>query len=125
VLSRLGLVGWLLAAALWVVFSAFRAVVTVRASAEIAATGTVPTYYEPLAQWGFALFYAYAVIGFLSLAVYGGALLQVDLLPMWVVWGVLIFSIAALSLLLLQGDTLPAFHYLPALLIGIFLVLRG
>jgi hypothetical protein len=125
VLSRLGLVGWLLAAVLWVIFSAFRAVVTVRASAEMAGTGTVPTYYEALAQWGFAIFYSYAVIGFLALAAYGGTLLQVSLLPAWAGWATLIFSFAMVVLLLVQGDTLPAFHYLPALLIGILLMLRG
>jgi hypothetical protein len=125
VLSRLGLVGWLLAAVLWVIFSAFRAVVTVRASAEMAATGTVPTYYEPLAQWNSALFFIYAVVGFLALAAYGGALLQINLLPVWAGWATIIFSIATLALLLVQGDTLPAFHYVPPLLIGILLVLRG
>ena len=125
VLSRLGPVGWLLAAVLWIIFSAFRAVVTVQASAEIVAAGSVPTYYEPLAQWGFALFYTYAVIGFLSLAAYGGASLQNSLLPTWAGWVTLIFSIAMLVLLLVQGDTLPAFHYMPALLIGIILLLRG
>lgn len=125
VLSRLGLVGWLLAAVLWLAFSVFRAVVTVRASAEMVGTGTVPTYYEALAQWGFALFYIYAVTGFLALAAYGGALLQINLLPVWAGWATIIFSMAILALLLVQGDTLPAFHYFPALLIGFILVLRG
>lgn len=125
VLSRLGLVGWLLAAVLWVIFSAFRAVVTVRTAAEMAATGAMPTYYEPLAQWNSALFFIYAVIGFLALAVYGGALLQINLLPAWAGWATIIFSIATLVLLLVQGDTLPAFHYFPALLIGIMLMWRG
>lgn len=124
ILSRLGLVGWLVAAVLWLIFSAFRAVVTVQASAEMAGTGTVPTYYETLAQWGAALFYAYAVIGFLSLATYGGASLRADIVPAWTGWATLIFSVAVLVLMLVQGDTLPAFHYFPALLIGILLVLR-
>jgi hypothetical protein len=109
-LFRLGLVGWLLAAVMWVIFSAFRAVVTVKASSEMAATGTVPAYYEALAQWGFALFQVYAVAGFLTLAICGGALLQVSLSPAWAAWGTLIFSLAILVLLLVQGDTLPAFH---------------
>jgi hypothetical protein len=122
VFSRLGLVGFLLAAVLWVIFSAFRAVITVRAAQEMSATGTTPTYYEPLAQWGFALFYIYAVVGFLSLAAYGGSLLQVGLLPAWAGWATLIFSLAMLLLLLITGDTLPAFHYVPALLIGILLL---
>jgi len=128
VFSRLGLVGWLLAAGLWVTFSAFRAVVTVRVAHEMTATGTtdaVPAYYEALAQWGYALFYVSAVIGFLALAAYGGSLLQVGLLPTWVGWATLVFSIGLLIQLLIMGDTLPGFHYLPPLLIGIFLMFRG
>jgi hypothetical protein len=123
--SRLGLVGFLLAAVLWVIFSAFRAVVTVRAAQEMTTTDAVPTYYEPLAQWGFVLFYVYAVVGFLALAAYGVSLLQVGLLPAWTGWATLIFSIAMLIQLLIMGDTLPAFHYLPTLLIGILLVFHG
>lgn len=128
ILSRLGLAGFLLAAALWVIFSAFRATVTIRAAQEMTSTdttGAVPAYYEPLAQWGFALFYVYAVVGFLALAAYGGSLLQVGLLPAWVGWATIVFSILILIQLLITGDTLPAFHYLPPLLIGIFLVLHG
>ncbi len=125
VLSRLGLVGLLLAVVLWVVFSAHRAVITVRAAQEAIETTTVPPYYESLAQWGFALFYVYAVVGFLALAAYGGSLLQVGLLPAWAGWGTIIFSIAILVLLLITGDTLPAFHYFPPLLIGILLLMRG
>lgn len=125
VLSRLGLVGLLLAVVLWVIFSAHRAVITVRAAQETIRTGTVPPYYEPLAQWGFALFYVYAVVGFLALAAYGGSLLQVGLLPAWTGWATIIFSSAMLVLLLITGDTLPAFHYFPPLLIGILLLMRG
>jgi hypothetical protein len=51
----------------------------VRAAQEMTATGAVPTYYEPLATFGFALFYVSAVVGFLALAAYGGSLLQVGL----------------------------------------------
>lgn len=123
--SRLGLLGFLLAAVLWLIFSAYRATVTVRAAQEMTATGAIPTYYEPLAQWGFALFTIYAVVGFLALAAYGASLLQVGLLPAWTGWATLIYSIAMLILLLIMGDTLPAFHYLPALLIGILLMFGG
>lgn len=120
--SRLGMVGFLLAASLWVIFSTFRAVVTIRAAQEMITTAVVPTYYEPLAHWGFVLFYVYAVVGFLALAAYSVSLLQVGLFPMWTGWTTLIFSIAMLILLLTRGDTLPAFHYLPGLLIGILLM---
>ena len=126
-LSRLGLVGWLVASVLWVIFSAFRATVTIRAAQEMTATGAtgaVPPYYEPLAQWGYALFYVYAVVGYLTLAAYGGSLLQVGLVPGWAAWVTLIFSIAMLTLLLITGDTLPALHYIPPLVIGILLMFR-
>lgn len=128
VLSRLGLVGFLLATVLWVIFSAFRGVVTIRVAQEMAAANTteaVPAYYELLAQWVFTLFYVYAVVGFLALAAYGASLLQVGLLPAWVGWTTLIFNVAMLILLLRTGDTLPAFHYLSPLLIGILLTFRG
>lgn len=125
VLSRLGLVGALLAVVLWVVFCTHRAVITIRAAQEAIGTGTVPPYYEPMAQWGFALFYVYALLGFLALAAYGGSLLLVGLLHAWVGWGTIIFSIAMLGLLLIRGDTLPAFHYFPPLLMGILLLVRG
>ena len=46
------------------------------------------------------------------------------LLPGWAGWVILIFNIAMLVLLLIMSDTLPAFHYLPALLIGILLLLH-
>jgi len=125
VLSRLGLVGLLVAAVSWVVFSAFRASVPVIAAGETVAMGTVPPYYEPLAQWASALFYVYAVVGFLALATYGGSLLQVGLLPGWIGWATIGFSIAMLILLFIMGDTLPLFHYLPPLLIGVALLLAG
>ena len=125
VLSRLGLVGWLVAALLWLVFSAFRASVTISAAREMTATGTIPNYYEPLAEWGSGLFHVYAAVGFLALAAFGGSLLQVTLLPAWAGWATITFSAAMLALLLIFGDILPILHYLPPSLLGILLLLRG
>lgn len=124
-LSRLGLVGMVLAAVLWLIFSAFRATVTVAAAQELAATGVVPPYYEPLARWGFALFFVYAVSGFAALAAFGGSALHVGLLPAWIDWGTIAFSLATLVALLIVGDTLPAFHYVPPLVMGLTLLVRG
>jgi hypothetical protein len=123
-LSRLGLVGSAMAAVIWLIFSAFRAVVTVAAARETAATGVVPAPYAALADWAFALFAVYAVVGFLALAAYGGSLQRVGLLPAWVGWVTILFSLAMGVVLLLVGDTLPLFHYVPPLLIGSMLLLR-
>jgi hypothetical protein len=122
VLSRLGLVAMLMAAVLWLAVSAFRAVVTVEAARETVATGVVPTYFEPLSRWAFVLFYVYAIIGFLALAACGTSVLRAGLVATWAGWSTVVFSVAMLALLFAVGDTLPAFHYVPPLLIGILLV---
>ena len=122
VMSSLGLMGFVIAAVLWLMFSAFRGAVTTAAAQEAIASGAIPPYYQPLAQWAFALFYMYAVLAFLALAAYGGALLQVRLLPSWAGWITVAYSAAMLVLLFLSGDTLPAFHYAPPVLIGILLM---
>ena len=129
VFSRLGLLGVLVPAGLWLVFSAFRGVVTVRVAQEMTAAGAgapgaAPAFYAPLAQWMFALFFIYAALGFLALAAYGVSLLQAGLLPAWVGWATLLFSVAMLIVLFIQGDNLPAFHYLPGLVIGVLLLIH-
>lgn len=43
----------------------------------------------------------------------------------WTGWATLAFSIVMLVQLLAKGDTLPAYHYLPGLVIGILLLFGG
>ncbi len=125
VISRLGLATMLVATVTWIIFSAFRGIVTVSAAEEMTAKGTVPAYYESLALWGFRLFFTYAALGFIALVAYGVSLLQVELLPVWVGWVTIVFSLGLLILLFIMGDTLPGFHYLPGLLIGALLLLSS
>lgn len=123
--ARLGLMGWQVSAILWLIFSAFRGVVTVNIAQVIGVperADAAMSFYEPLAQWGFTLFSISALIGFLALAAYGGALLQSALIPAWAGWATLVFSLVLLVQLLVTGDTLPAFHYVPPLLIGVLLL---
>jgi hypothetical protein len=106
-----------------VIFSAWRAVIAVEAGQAAADEGSVPAYYRPLTKWAWVLFVTYAVTGFLALAAYGGSWLLAGLAPAWAGWVTIIFSLAVLGLLVVQGDTLPAFHYMPPLLLGIILLL--
>lgn len=81
--------------------------------------------FRPItSRWrgGLCVVHRYAVLAFLALAAYGGAVLQVRILPSWSGWLTVAYSAAMLVLLLLSGDALPAFHYAPPLLIGILLV---
>ena len=125
VLSRIALTSLQLAAVLWLVICAFRATVTVDAARETALTGVVPSYYEPLAGWVSGLFQAYVVVGCLGLAALGGSLVLAGPVPAWAGWATVVMSVATLVHLLAAGDTLPAFHYVPALLIGIVALIAG
>lgn len=123
-LARLGLMTFMIAAVIWVVFSAYRATVPIQVADVIAGGGSLPAYHQSLAQWAGALFTTYATLAFLSLAAYGGAIIQTGLLAGWVGWATIIFSLGLLLLMLVMGDTLPGFHYVPPLLIGILLLIR-
>ena len=84
-----------------------------------------------LAAWGLA-WATYLTLGALNvpswaalaLASYGASLLQLTYLPPWVGWATLVSGLALLIHLLITGDTLPAFHYMPPLLIGLLLLFR-
>jgi hypothetical protein len=124
-LARLGLTVFTIAAVVWVLFSAYRATVPIHVAEVVAGGGSLPAYHDALAQWGGALFTTYATLAFLSLATYGGAIIQTGLLAGWVGWATIIFSLGLLLLMLVMGDTLPAFHYFPPLLIGTLLLMPG
>lgn len=127
VLSHLGLLGWFMATTVWLAFSAFRAIVTTRAAHVFSAQDSgdlLPSGYDLMSRWASGLFFIYAVMGYLALAAYSGSLLQLTLVPVWAAQATLVLSFAFLVHLLTTGDTLPAFHYLPPLLIGLLLVFQ-
>lgn len=123
-LARLGLTIFTVAVVLWVVFSAYRATLPIQVADVITGDRSLTAYHQTLAQWAGALFTTYATLAFLALAAYGGAIIQTGLLAGWVGWATIIFSLGLLMLMLVMGDTLPAFHYFPPLLIGILLLIR-
>lgn len=123
-LSRIAFTGMLLATVLWLIFSVFRATVTIGAAEELARTDVMPAYYEQLARWGYGLFQVYIVLGCLGLAALAGSLLLAGVIPVWAGWVAIGLCAATLAHLLITGDTLPAFHYFPALLLGIVLLIR-
>jgi hypothetical protein len=124
VLASLAGASFLVAAITWVVFSAYRATVPVRVARDRVRDGRIPTYYSAVGEWAGVLFKTYAVVGFLSLAFYGAGIVVTGLVPVWAGWATIVFGLGLLAHLLIAGDTLPAFHYMPPLLIAV-LLLRG
>ena len=111
-----------------VVFSAiegsFHSEVTAWAGEEWARTGAAPEFYEPLRQWmNGPIQLAYMTFGFSSLAGYGWAMLRTMVLPRWVGWATIGWSLAWLAVILATQDSLPAVLFVPQLLIGVALLL--
>ncbi len=122
--SQLGLVAFVFGAVLWVITLAFRLSVDPWAAQEMARTAVLPDFYVPLTLWAHALFVIYTVLAFLALAAYGGAVLSTHILPQWMGWLALVYSLAGLGLFAYAHDVPPLLHYLPPTVIGILLLLR-
>ena len=81
-----------------VVFSAiegtFQSEVTAWAGEEWARTGTTPEFYEPLRQWmNGPVQLVYMTFGLSSMAGYGWAILRTMVLPRWVGWATIGWSL--------------------------------
>ena len=70
----------------------------------------------------YGLFLIYIVLGCLALAALGIALMGEGVVPSLVGWAVVVMLLGTLAHLLVSGDTLPAFHYFPGLLLGVVLL---
>lgn len=105
-LSWLGLIGFLYGAVLGVIYFALK------------------VSAEESARWAYALMLIYNTLAFLSIAVYGGTLLRTRLLPRWVEWASIAWSIALLAVSLIFLEYFPAFPHGMLLMVGILLLLR-
>lgn len=79
-------------------------------------------------QGSYPLIVIYVILALLGQAAIGGALLQSNLLPAWIGWTTIFWSLAWLIILPLTtpGDVyFPILHHLMPLLIGIPLLWRG
>jgi hypothetical protein len=92
-------------ALLWFVQLGFRLAVTPWASAELAASGRMPSEYVALHRWMGAIFGAHMVLGYLAEAAYGSAILSASALPRWAGWTALCFGLAAVP-----GMVTPVFQ---------------
>jgi len=122
--SHLGLLTLVFGAVLWVIVLAFRLSIDFWAAQETARTGVLPAFYLPLTQWTDALFALYTILTFLAAVAYGGALVSTRLLPPWVGWTTIVYSLVALGLVVAFGNAPPLLHYLLPIVMGILLLLR-
>ena len=122
--SSLGLIALVVGAVLWVIVLAFRLSIDFSAAEETARTGVMPTFYVPLREWTDALFAVYTILTFLAALAFGGALVSTRLLPRWLGWTTIVYSLAGLGLFAAAHDMPPLFHHLLPIVMGILLLLR-
>ena len=99
----------------------FHSEVTAWAGEEWARTGAVPEFYEPLREWvNGAVQVRYVTFSNASMAFYGWAFLRTKVLPRWISWGTLIWSLG--WLIVIPVITLPATLIILPLIIGVALL---
>jgi hypothetical protein len=123
-IAPLGLIAFLSGTILWVIQLAFRLSVYPWAAQETARTTVLPDFFVPLTLWIQALFVFYTIFAFSALIAYGGALLATRVLPHWVGWLAIVYSLAGLGLFFLTDNALPVSHHLMPILVGVLLLLR-
>jgi len=81
--------------------------------------------YEPLRLWmNMWVQRFYVPMGLVAAAAYGWAILDTRLLPRWVGWGSIGWSVAWLLVYRLDGEAIPAVIFAVPLVIGIVLVIQ-
>jgi len=124
-LARAAAVAYAMAGTAWLVTLSIRLGITPGVAARYVADATLDPAFAPLAGLGGVLFAAFILVGTSSLVALGAAVVLGGVLPAWTGWVILALSVAILGGYLLTGDTLPAFVYLPTIMLGIVLLLTA
>ncbi|HEU5439092.1 MAG TPA: hypothetical protein VFU88_07360 [Ktedonobacterales bacterium] len=121
--SAVGLAAFAVGAVLWVIHLAARLTIDPWAGKELLATGAIPQAYAPISRWNGSLFSIFSILAFGGMLLFGAAILATPLLPAWLGWATVIYSLAGLALHTITGDSLPAMHHVMPLVIGLVLLL--
>ena len=106
-----------------VVEDTFHSEVTAWAGEEWARTGAVPKLFEPLREWvNGAVQVRYVTFVNASMALYGWAFLRTKILPRWIGWATVFWSLGWLIVTLVIQLTLPATFVIVPLIFGVALI---
>jgi hypothetical protein len=123
--SSLGLIAALFGAVLWVIYLGLFLGLGLLAGQETARTGVVPAYYAPVNATTQPLFVIYTLLTFAALLAYGGAVLNTRVLPHWVGWVTIVYTLLNLVTAgFAGGNAAPVVHYLMPMVMGILLLLQ-
>jgi hypothetical protein len=122
--SWLALIGFVVTFILVALEATFHMSVTTWTAAETVRSATVPRFYEPLRQWVDYGQFFYTMIGLLSIAGFGWAFLQTELVPVWLGWACVAWSALWLVAFIALRATIPGFLLIMPLVIGIAMLVK-
>jgi hypothetical protein len=124
-LSSLGLLLFLLGAVVWLPNMSFSLSEAIWAGQGVSASSgsTVLDFYEILVDWGSTLLSVYTVLAFVAMVAFGVAIARTALLPRWIGWVTVLWSVVWLGMFFLTLNAIPALHQFMPLLIGFSLLL--
>lgn len=122
-ISSLALLGFVITFILVALETTFHMSVTIWAAEETLRSSAVPSFYEPFRLW-LSVYgqYVYSFIGLFAIACYGWALLQTGLIPDWVGWAAIGWSVFWLVAFLVLQTTIPGVLLIMPFVIGIALL---
>jgi hypothetical protein len=124
--SSLGLIMALFGAVLIVIVIVLSLSLGLLAGQETASTGVVPGYYALVNATTQPLLVIYTQLTFAAVLAYGGALLNTRVLPHWIGWVTIVYTLLNLLTTVFSGGiTAPFVHYVMPMVMGILLLLRG
>lgn len=128
--ALLGMLGFGVAMALWLVHQSYRLSMHVWAAGEYGRSGQIPMLVKPMMAFTAFLFNTYMIISYAATACFGTAILSGGLLPNWLGWLAVVFPVAGIVSISLGQPKISGFpplempvlvHLLP-LMMGIVML---
>ncbi|GHO81336.1 hypothetical protein KSD_91070 [Ktedonobacter sp. SOSP1-85] len=122
--SSSGLIALALATGFILMDMTFRRSIEYWAAQETVKTHVIPALYLQLSLWDTAIFQVYTALTFFAAFMYGMAIVSTRILPHWLGWVIMVYTLAGGALFAFLGDMPPFVHYLLPIVIGVLLLLR-
>ncbi|WP_220201863.1 hypothetical protein [Reticulibacter mediterranei] len=123
VFSFWGLIALTLATGFFLLDMTFRRSIEYWAAQETARTNAIPALYQQLSLWDSTIFQVYTVLIFFAAIMYGAAIALTRILPRWLGWVIIVYSLAGTIAFVILNDMPPFVHYLLPIAMGVLLLL--
>ena len=124
IIATLAALLFVIAIALACVFWVLHVSPTLSAADEVARTGIVPAYYEPIQASADAALRVYLILGLVATAGFGLAVLHTGMLPAWVAWVTIGWGVAWTGLSVRGSEGIPLLPMVMPLVLGISLLVK-